>query len=272
MPRYSNLKLKPNLQADVVMFKGKENVLTQEQKALNNLNALLEQNIINPELNTFLIKEVNSKNKNVIKYLNEIKASNGVEVNLNDSISTTVKINEYGKGGDVEQTQNPVTTTPTPTVAEPTVQPVNLVTTPSSTVTVRTIKLSSDNLIKSLKIKGYSIDFNPNKLEYSIKVKNNVKSLDLEIILNDENASYEVSGNQNFKVGENSVTIKVTAEDGSERTYTLKVTKEKAKEKEETEEKDSSKTIIIILIILVIIGLIYVIFKDDEEDNKESKK
>ena len=204
--------------------------------------------------------------------IDEIKASNGVEVNLSDSISTTVKINEYGKGGDVEQTQNSVTTTPTPTVAEPTVQPVNLVTTPSSIVTVRTIKLSSDNLIKSLKIKGYSIDFDPNKLEYSIKVKNNVKSLDLEIILNDENASYEVSGNQNFKVGENPVTIKVTAEDGSERTYTLKVTKEKAKEKEETEEKDSSKTIIIILIILVIIGLIYVIFKDDEEDNKESKK
>lgn len=76
MPRYSNLKLKPNLQADVVLFKGKENVLSQEQKALNNLNALLEQNIINPELNTFLTKEVNSKNKNVIKYLNEIKATN----------------------------------------------------------------------------------------------------------------------------------------------------------------------------------------------------
>ena len=209
-------------------------------------------------------------NKDLLELMNV--EANGVEVNLNDSISTTVKINEYGKGGDVEQTQNPVTATPTPTVAEPTVQPVNLVTTPSSTVTVRTIKLSSDNLIKSLKIKGYSIDFDPNKLEYSIKVKNNVKSLDLEIILNDENASYEVSGNKNFKVGENPVTIKVTAEDGSERTYTLKVTKEKAKEKEETEEKDSSKTIIIILIILVIIGLIYVIFKDDEEDNKESKK
>ncbi|UKI40821.1 MAG: hypothetical protein L6V95_11975 [Candidatus Melainabacteria bacterium] len=34
MPRYSNLKLKPNLQADVVMFKGKENVLSQEQKSV----------------------------------------------------------------------------------------------------------------------------------------------------------------------------------------------------------------------------------------------
>lgn len=203
--------------------------------------------------------------------IDDIKASNGVEVNLNDSISTTVKISEYGKGGDVEQTQNQVTTSQTP-ATEPTAQTVSLVATPTTTVTARTIKLSSDNLIKSLKIKGYSIDFDSNKLEYSIKVKNNVKSLDLEVILNDENASYEISGNQNFKVGENTVTIKVTAEDGSERTYTLKVTKEKAKDTEEKEEKSSSKTIIIILIILVIIGLIYVIFKDDEEDNKESKK
>ncbi len=75
MPRYSNLKLKPNLQADVVMFKGKENVLSQEQKALNNLNSLLKQNVINRELNDVLIKEVNAKNKNVVKYLNAIKAS-----------------------------------------------------------------------------------------------------------------------------------------------------------------------------------------------------
>ena len=75
MPRYSNLKIKPNLQADIVVFKAKENVLTQEQKALNNLNALLKQNFITPELNEVLTKEVNSKNKSVIKYLNEIKAS-----------------------------------------------------------------------------------------------------------------------------------------------------------------------------------------------------
>ena len=86
--------------------------------------------------------------------IDDIKASNGVEVNLNDSISTTVKISEYGKGGDVDQTQNQVTTPQTP-ATEPTVQTVSLVATPTTTVTARTIKLSSDNLIKSLKIKGY---------------------------------------------------------------------------------------------------------------------
>ena len=75
MPKYSNLKLKPQVFADVVLFKGKETVLTQEQKALNNLNSLLKQNVINRELNDVLIKEVDAKNKNVIKYLNAIKAS-----------------------------------------------------------------------------------------------------------------------------------------------------------------------------------------------------
>ena len=75
MLKYSNLKLKPQVSADVVLFKGKETVLTQEQKALNNLNSLLKQNVINRELNDVLIKEVNAKNKNVIKYLNAIKAS-----------------------------------------------------------------------------------------------------------------------------------------------------------------------------------------------------
>ena len=101
MPRYSNLKLKPNLQADVVMFKGKENVLSQEQKALNNLNALLKQNIITPELNTFLIKEVNSKNKNVIKYLNEIKASNDPNLKGHKAVAERLVANHSQLSGAI---------------------------------------------------------------------------------------------------------------------------------------------------------------------------
>ena len=199
--------------------------------------------------------------------IDNILASNGVAVNLDSSVSTTVMIYEDAKGGDVEDskgTNSLVNNEQTTSSENAVVMPV------VSSVVARTVALSSDNLIKSLKIKGYDISFDPNTLEYSLKVKSSVKSLDLDIVLNDENASYEVSGNQNFKEGLNTVTIKVTAEDGSERTYTIKVNKEKAN-KEEKEEKNSSKTIIIILIILVIIGLIYVIFKDDEEDKKENK-
>lgn len=101
LPRYSNLKMKPNLQTDVVMFKGKENVLSQEQTALNNLNALLKQNIITPELNTFLTKEVNSKNKNVIKYLNEIKATNDPNLKGHKAVAERLVANHSQLSGAI---------------------------------------------------------------------------------------------------------------------------------------------------------------------------
>ncbi len=199
----------------------------------------------------------------------------GTKVNLEDSISTTVNVLEYGKGGDDDQEETAPQTTPTSPTSTSTTPAISSASTYSTVNTpyIRRVALSSDSLIKLLEIKGYEIDFDPNKHEYSIKVKNNVTSLDLNIILNDSNATYEVRGNENFKVGENTVEIIVTAEDESTSTYTIKVDREKEKKtKEEEEEKEnstSSKAIIIVLIILVIIGLIYVIFKDDEEDKKE---
>ena len=199
---------------------------------------------------------------------NILAAYLGMPLNLDESVSTNITVIELPKGGDVAPTNeesNNNTTTATPTTTT---------TTDYSTVytdyqSLRPISLSSNNLIRSLEIKGYKIDFDPNKLKYAIKVKNNVKSLDLKIILDDENATYEVKGNENFKVGENTVEIIVTAEDGSTRTYTIDVTRAKAK-KEATEEETekSSKGIIIALIVLVIIGLIYVIFKDDSENEE----
>ena len=185
----------------------------------------------------------------------------GEKANLDDSISTVVHVTEAGRGGDVEQTvQTPQTTNEVaPTIPK------------TGGYYYKPIALSSDSLIKDLTIKGYSINFDPHTYEYSIKVKNSVKSLDLTVVLSDPSASYVVNGNQDFKVGKNDVTIVVTAEDGSTSTYTIHVTREKKKAKveEEKEEKSSSRPIIIVLIILVIIGLIYVIFKDDEEEQSK---
>ena len=69
-------------------------------------------------------------------------------------------------------------------------------------------------------------------------------------------------------MGNNLVSIIVTAEDGSSRTYTINVEKKGSNTKKSVNDKisNSSRIVIIILIVLIIIGLIYVIFKDDEED------
>ena len=188
----------------------------------------------------------------------------------NDSVTTVINVLEYGKGGDVEEdNDNSIPVTP----EESTVIQVQNI--------VRPVVLSSDYYIKNLVIKGYEIDFDKYIYEYSIKVGHDVTSLELDVLLNDNNSIYYIEGNENFKVGENFVYIVVKAENGSTKTYTIKVERDKETVKKATEvdedevveeEKSSSKTVIIILIILVIIGLIYVIFKDDEEDAKEIKK
>lgn len=200
---------------------------------------------------------------------------NGV---LGDKYASTLAFKEYALTGDT-------TVITLPVVAE---------NGDIKSYTINVVKVypkSTNNYLSKLEIEGYEIDFNKDTLEYSIKVSSDVETLDITAIAEDASARVNIYGNSNFKEGENKVTVVVTAEDGSERTYTITVDKEAKKEvvKEDTKEEENGnsqleKTIIIILIILVIIGLLYLIFKkDDEEDiivtsnknnnnNKNSKK
>ncbi|UKI27710.1 MAG: cadherin-like beta sandwich domain-containing protein [Bacilli bacterium] len=63
-------------------------------------------------------------------------------------------------------------------------------------------------------------------LEYNIKVKSDVTSLDIKAIAEDSKASVEINGNEKFKKGNNTVLITVKAEDGSTREYKITVNKE----------------------------------------------
>ena len=221
--------------------------------------------------------------------ISEILESYGFKFNANDTASVNVKVVEYGTGGDVEE-EDPEENIPSDDTTEDKTEDTtddkveDLEKEEDTTVVVKPVVLSSDYYIKNLEIKGYDIDFDMYDYEYSIKVGNDVTSLDFDVLLNSSNSIYYVEGNENFKEGENLVYLTVKAENGSTKTYTIRVEKEKSKkeaaldkednklEEEEEEENSTSKTVIIILIILVIIGLIYVIFKDDEEDTKELKK
>ena len=130
-------------------------------------------------------------------------------------------------------------------------------------ISVNYIHLSSDNSIKSLKIKNHKINFKKDILEYYIEVDGKTNKLDLSIVLNDKDAFYEVIGNDNFKVGNNKVYIVVTAADGSIKKYIINVKKNNVKK---DKVSNSSRNVIILLLVLIIIGLIYVIFKEDEDE------
>ena len=71
-------------------------------------------------------------------------------------------------------------------------------------------------------------EFDKDTLDYIVTVPNEINNLTLNITKEDENATYEVTGNNNFKVGNNKVEIVVTATDGTKTTYTLNVIKQES--------------------------------------------
>ena len=84
-------------------------------------------------------------------------------------------------------------------------------------------KLSSDNSIKSLVIKGYELDFKSDIYQYNLQIDGEEK-LDINIELNDEKAKYKIKGNNNLK-NKSIIEIEVTAEDGSKQGYKINIIK-----------------------------------------------
>ena len=80
---------------------------------------------------------------------------------------------------------------------------------------------SSNNYLKTLEAKGYEIKFDRDTLVYELSVKNDVKSLDITAIAEDSRSRVEITGNENFKTGKNTVIISVKAENGDVREYKL---------------------------------------------------
>lgn len=71
----------------------------------------------------------------------------------------------------------------------------------------------------------FSPAFSPSHTAYSATVPYSVQSLELSIVPSHAAAGYKIIGNR-LTVGKNTVQIRVTAEDGSQRIYTLTVTRQ----------------------------------------------
>ena len=79
---------------------------------------------------------------------------------------------------------------------------------------------SSDNTIKNVVIGGYELSFDSDN-KSSVKISGT--KLEMSVNLNDSKATYEISGNNELKIGDNEVTIIVTAENGNKKTYIVNV-------------------------------------------------
>lgn len=103
--------------------------------------------------------------------------------------------------------------------------PGNSCTTNTYSISVKRELPKSDATLNDIKVNGTSIsNFSSLNTEYTLDpVKNNITSLNIVASLNDVDASYVVSGN-NLSVGDNTISITVTAEDGTtQKIYSLKI-------------------------------------------------
>lgn len=100
----------------------------------------------------------------------------------------------------------------------------------SSTVTVSSGATSSNNaLLSSLMVSPGTLtpEFSSTITEYSVIVGTDVNTLAINAATDDSGASTSVSGNENLNMGENTVSVTVTAADGmTQALYTIKVNKQ----------------------------------------------
>lgn len=222
------------------------------------------------------------------------------EVNVRASYSTSSnKIGSLPKGQSVTRTGignngwskvtfngqtgyiNSSYLTTTKPAEEPTTEPSAEPSTPPEETT-------NDAKLKSLSIVGVELtpEFNPDVTSYSANIGEEVTEVEVVAEVNNEKTKYEIAGNKELKDGENTVTITVTAEDGTVTTYEIKLlknvepapvednTNNTPTDTNKTENKVNYKLIVIIsaIVLITLIGIAFAIACYKKQDNTEYAK
>lgn len=126
---------------------------------------------------------------------------------------------------------------------------------------------SSNTDIKSIKIRGYHLNFDKNSKTFYLNIKKEDTELDITVNTKDKKANYDIEGNENLEDG-SVVKIVVTAQNGDTDTYRIIIQKENT---------NIIPYIIGALILIIIIVIIVVVMKNkkkkdnNKDDNKDKK-
>lgn len=126
---------------------------------------------------------------------------------------------------------------------------------------------STNTDIKSIKIRGYHLNFDKNSKTFYLNIKKEDTELDITVNTKDKKANYDIEGNENLEDG-SVVKIVVTAQNGDTDTYRIIIQKEST---------NIIPYIIGALILIIIIVIIVVVMKNkkkknnNKDDNKEKK-
>lgn len=151
----------------------------------------------------------------------ELKITKGSLV-MSESGSIEFKADSAGKYDISLISSDYVTTYQTITVT------IKEITTTKKTTTTTTTKAkSNNNYLSYIAIDGKEIEgFSKSETKYFVNVPYDTKKIKLTAKLEDENASYDISGPESLEVGDNEYTIGVTSEDDTTRFYKIIVKRE----------------------------------------------
>ncbi len=104
------------------------------------------------------------------------------------------------------------------------------------------IVASGDATLKELGVDGYTISpsFNANTTDYNVTVPFTATSVKVNAVKNNNKANVVITGADNLQVGDNKVTVEVTAENGTKKTYTIKITRKPKPDEPVVLDKDST--------------------------------
>lgn len=107
-----------------------------------------------------------------------------------------------------------------------------------TSLTVKSVALSGNADLKSLSLSAGTLSpkFSPSRTSYSVNVPNSVTECKVYATTADSNAKFTVQGSATLKIGKNTRTIVVTAPNGTQKTYTINITRS------ETEVTSSPET------------------------------
>ena len=156
-----------------------------------------------------------------------------LEDKYDQTLSIEVKINKVSSGFTAGKTNGTLIKSSKATVSNATKNAKSTSSSTNKTSTTSSIsKKSSNTYLKSLTIKGYKIDFNKDKYKYEIEVDKDINSLTLSYKTEDKKAKVEVYGAKDLKAHGDEVSIVVTAEDLSNKEYTVFINRKVDKIKE----------------------------------------
>lgn len=118
--------------------------------------------------------------------------------------------------------------------------------------------LSNNGYLKDLLIKGYKLNFNKKVKNYTLKINHHTDKLDINPLVEDENASFVIEGNNNLKKG-SIVKIVVTAPNESKTVYQINI-------------DYKAFNYGLLLFILIVLGLIAYVIKNNYHKFKNHQK